>query len=272
MTIPITHITNAFPTGSSLPVVACGEDKKEYFVKLFGAGNGKMSSVAEYVATSVGVQIGLPMLAPQIVSIDKDVAIEIKNDELYQLVELSYGENVAHRFIAGARVCTGEIDMLSKKIQQCIFLFDTFFLNIDRTVRNMNIITSSEGVFVTDMGASLLPNSLITGIRFDQNAKVIEQLTRHPFYSNDVEVSLLTDRFSMITERDITAIVSAIPSIWLDNQNHRKTLSEGLINSFRDTESFSLLVSSMNAIPRLSEEEVHRRNAINRMLFDERRK
>lgn len=272
MTVRATHITKAFPTGSSLPVVAHCDDGKDYFTKLFGAGNGKMSSVAEYVATSIGVQIGLPMLAPLTVIIDKDVVIDVKNDELYQLVGLSYGENVAHRFIADAQVCNGNVDMLSQEMKQRIFLFDSFFLNIDRTARNTNIITSDDRVFVTDMGASLLPSSIITGTRFDQNAKVIEQLTRHPFYTNDVEISLLTNLFCEVRESDIISIVSAIPSVWLDDPNDHTVLSEGLIRSFRDHESFSGLMSRMEAVPRLSEEEVQRRNAINRMFFDERRK
>ncbi|HEY6170655.1 MAG TPA: HipA family kinase, partial [Candidatus Kapabacteria bacterium] len=162
------------------------------------------------------------------------------------------------------------IDMLPQEMKQCIFLFDSFFLNIDRTARNTNIITSDEGVFVTDMGASLLPSSIITGTRFGQNAKVIEQLTRHPFFADYVDISLLTDRLSMILEKDISTIVSAIPSIWLDKPDDRIRLSEGLINSFRDSESFSGLMSNIKTIPRLSEEEVRRRNAVNRVLFDER--
>jgi hypothetical protein len=136
--------------GASPNVIICG-----FSVPKTSAGNGCISIVNEWLAVSLGILIGLPVITPTIISITKELTDQSMDPELKELIHKSIGKNMCFPYYAQSSPYFNHNEGLYRKIENLIFLYDCFVLNIDRYPLNTNVIMNHGRLYSVDYGASL---------------------------------------------------------------------------------------------------------------------
>jgi hypothetical protein len=132
------------------------DDDGLYVLKFRGAGQGPKALIAEVIAGEIGRALGLPV--PELVLLDLDPVLgrAEADAEIKDLIERSAGLNLGMDFLPGALA----LDLLAaRKLDRdfCarVVWFDAFVTNVDRTVRNTNMLLWHGEPWLIDHGASL---------------------------------------------------------------------------------------------------------------------
>ena len=141
--------------GGSLPALVEGNDAHLYVAKLRGAGQGTRALIAELVAGLFGRALGLPV--PELVLVDLSAALgrAEPDAEVRDVLLASVGVNVglAHLPSALAFDPAARPDV-SGTLASLTVALDAFTMNVDRTVRNPNLLWSGGALWLIDHGAA----------------------------------------------------------------------------------------------------------------------
>ena len=142
--------------GGSLPAVMEADDGASYVVKFRGAGQGPRALVAEVVAGELARALGLTV--PELVVVEVDAAIG-RNEgdpEIQALVLGSVGSNAGLAYLAGAlNFDAAARPAIAGEEAARIVAFDAFAQNMDRTVKNPNLMWWRGDLWLIDHGAAL---------------------------------------------------------------------------------------------------------------------
>ncbi len=202
--------------GGSLPAIAEGDDEGLYVLKFFGAGQGPLALVAELVAGEIGRALGLPV--PELVLADVDAALgrNEPDEEVGDLLRASVGLNLGMDYLPGSVMFdraagdTAEADWASRALW-----FDAFMTNVDRTVKNPNLLLWHRKPYLIDHGAALY---------FHHNWRDVERAAESRFPT--VNQHLLLPWATRIREADAALrplldadlfgrILAEVPAAWL---------------------------------------------------------
>jgi hypothetical protein len=141
--------------GGSLPAVVEGDDDGLYVLKFRGAGQGPKALIAELVAGEIARALGL--LVPEIVfmQLEADLARTEADPEIQDLIRASVGLNLALDFLPSALAYDPLVSQPEPMLASRIVWFDAFVMNVDRTVRNTNMLLWHRRLWLIDHGASL---------------------------------------------------------------------------------------------------------------------
>ena len=142
--------------GSSVPALVEGDDLGLYVVKLRGAGQGTKALIAELVAGELGRAAGLRVPEIVLVDLDRELASSEPDPELSAPLEASSGLNLGLDFLPGSVTLDPIADPAPDAVTASrIVLFDAFAMNVDRTVRNPNLLVWHRQMWLIDHGAAL---------------------------------------------------------------------------------------------------------------------
>jgi hypothetical protein len=152
---PILRIRSAVARGSSSPVVA--ETRAGTFlVKLRGAAQGILPLISEIVVSELAVALGLSVPEWALLSLERGVPIEDWNDELGDLLARSLGVSLGVRFLeSAAELRPGDVDRIDIDVASTVVWLDGLCENIDRTLRNPNLLLWRGQPWLIDHGAAL---------------------------------------------------------------------------------------------------------------------
>ena len=141
--------------GGSLPALAEADDGFKYVVKFRGAGHGTKALVAEFIGGEIARLLGLKV--PEIVFLHLDEAFgQTEGDEEIQdLLQWSRGLNLGLHFLSGALAFDPAVCRVDEETASRIVWLDALLTNIDRTVRNTNLLIWHKELWLIDHGASL---------------------------------------------------------------------------------------------------------------------
>jgi hypothetical protein len=139
-----------------LPAIVEADDLGLYVLKFRGAGQGPLALVAELVAGEIGRALGLRV--PVLVLVDVDTALG-RNEpdaEIQHLLRSSAGINLALDYLPGSTMFNPAAgDRADATIASEAVWFDAFVTNVDRTVRNPNLLYWHKNLYFIDHGAAL---------------------------------------------------------------------------------------------------------------------
>lgn len=155
--IRATHVVSAIRGGSSLPVVVDTEGGSRFIVKLRGAGGGvrdlARDAIYAYAASAVGIAV--PRRA--LIDIPKNVSTDARHEEVLDVLHASTGQNLGFELLADARPYVfGKSPPPPADVASRVVALDLFFLNVDRTESNPNILVLPDRTHVFTDHASLL--------------------------------------------------------------------------------------------------------------------
>ncbi len=203
--------------GGSLPAIIEADDDGIYVLKFRGAGQGEKALIAELVSGEIARAIGLPI--PEIVFMDlnADLARTEEDPEISELIKSSAGLNLALDYLPGSVMFNPVADKPDEQLASLIVWFDAFVSNVDRTIKNTNMLMWHRNLWLIDHGASLYfhhswdkyleksrePFSLIKNHVLLKYAKRLMEA--------DAEIS------SKLTNEILRNIVDTIPDEWVND-------------------------------------------------------
>lgn len=216
-TVRVTRYVTPLREGGSLPAIVEADDDGTYVLKFRGAGQGPKALIAELIAGEIARALGLPVPELVFAELDPDLARTEPDPEIFSLIRSSAGLNLALDYLPGSimfdpTVVTPDADLASR-----VVWFDGYVSNVDRTVRNTNILTWHRRLWLIDHGATLYfhhaPGWPADPPRARDPFPLIRQhvLLRWASLLERVDAELT----AALTRETIASIVALVPDVWL---------------------------------------------------------
>ncbi|WP_289768545.1 HipA family kinase [Muribaculum intestinale] len=212
----LTRYITPLREGGSLPALAEADDGFEYVVKFRGAGHGKKALISELIGGEIARALGFRVPELVFLNLDENFGRTEGDEEVQDLLKASTGLNLGLHYLSGAFTVVPYVNEIDDDTASRIVWLDAFITNVDRTVRNTNMLRWNRELWLIDHGAALY---------FHHAWGDVAQAALTPFaYIRD---HALLPRASMIAEADkalrqritprtLQKIVGLIPDEWLD--------------------------------------------------------
>lgn len=201
--------------GGSLPAIIEADDDGLYVLKFKGAGQGVKALIAELIAGEIARAIGL--LVPEIVFVNLDAGLaRTEGDpEIQELIKNSDGLNLALDYLPGSVMFNPVVDRIDEKLASSIVWFDAYVSNVDRTIRNTNMLMWHKRLWLIDHGASLYFHHTWDNY-FEKSHDSFPLIKDHVliYYANKLKESDKELSYK-ITPEIIKGIINLIPEPWL---------------------------------------------------------
>jgi hypothetical protein len=225
-TVNVTRYITPLREGGSLPAIAEADDDFMYVIKFRGAGQGVKTLVAELIAGEIARALGLKI--PEIVFANLDEAFgrTEPDEEIQDLLKASTGLNLGLHYLSGAITFDPVTTTVDEELASKIVWFDAFVTNVDRTVRNTNMLLWNKELWLIDHGASLYFHHLWDDFQ-QQAQRPFQQIKDHVLLKQASQLLYVNEIFKQIlTAEKIKSIVSLIPDEWLNKENDLQTAEE----------------------------------------------
>jgi hypothetical protein len=202
--------------GGSLPAIVEADDLGLYVLKFRGAGQGPLALVAELVAGEIGRALGLRVPELVFVEVDAILGRNEPDQEIRDLLKASTGLNLALDYLPGSTMfdpATGDIP--SAQLASQAVWFDAFVTNVDRTIRNPNLLRWHKELYFIDHGAALYFHHHWQGVE-EMAASKFSAIRSHVLlpWASAIEEADAEAR-SQLNEAIFTRILEAVPNAWL---------------------------------------------------------
>ncbi|MCD7899114.1 MAG: aminotransferase class I and II [Bacteroides sp.] len=212
--------------GGSLPALAEADDGFKYVVKFRGAGHGTKALIAEFIGGEIARILGFRV--PEIVFLNLDEAFGRTegDEEIQDLLKWSEGLNLGLHFLSGALNFDPVVNQVDPETASGIVWMDALLTNIDRTIKNTNMLVWHKELWLIDQGASLYFH--YSWVNWQKHAlSPFTQIKDHvllPFasqlYEADKKLKVL------LTPDKIEEIVETVPDCWLEWEGSTETIQE----------------------------------------------
>lgn len=224
--VRVTRYITPLREGGSLPALAEADDGFNYVIKFRGAGHGTKALISELIGGEIARLLGLNI--PEIVFIYLDEAFgrTEADEEIQDLLKASRGLNLGLHFLSGALTYDPVVTKVDSYLASKIVWLDAFLTNIDRTIKNTNMLIWHKELWLIDMGASLyFHHSWINWERlsFTPFAEIKNHVLL-PFASHLEEIDQQCKE--LISLEKIYEIVNFIPDDWLDWRSSEESIQD----------------------------------------------
>lgn len=215
-TANVTRYIMPLREGGSLPALAEADDGFKYVVKFRGAGHGTKALIAELVGGEIARLLGFRV--PELVFLNLDEAFgrAQEDEEIQDLLHASRGLNIGLHFLSGALTFDPVVNSVDGALASRIVWLDAFLTNIDRTVKNTNLLLWHNELWLIDHGSSFYFH--YTWSNWAKHAVgAFPEIKDHCLLNRADSLREADAEFKRIlTEEKLSEIVSLIPSDWLD--------------------------------------------------------
>jgi len=222
MTPPVVRATRyvaPLREGGSLPALVEAEDDGLYVCKFRGAGQGPRALVAELVAGGVGRALGLPVPDLVVLDVAPELGAAEPDPEIQDLLRASVGLNAGMDFLPGALAfdpAGGE--PVDPSFAADVVWFDALTTNVDRTVRNPNLLVWHGRTWLIDHGAALYlhhsPGDLVARAR-----RPFPALRDHVLLPAAAPLAEADARLAPRLHRTaLEGVLAGVPDAWLEDR------------------------------------------------------
>lgn len=201
--------------GGSLPALAEADDGFKYVLKFRGAGHGTKALIAEFLGGEIARLLGLKV--PEIVFLQLDEAFGRTegDEEIQDLLQWSRGLNLGLHFLSGALTFDPVVDTVAPQLASKIVWLDALLTNIDRTVRNTNMLMWHKELWLIDHGSSLYFH--YTWVNWEkQSISAFPQVKDHVLLSwASMLEEVDTECREILSIDKLRELVELIPEDWL---------------------------------------------------------
>src|SRR6478609_132454 len=153
-TVTATRYVTPLREGGSLPAIVEADDAGMYVLKFRGAGQGVAVLVAEIIAGELARAAGLPVPEIVLIDLDGDLARTEPDPEIQDLIRGSAGLNLALDYLPGSTMFDPLVDHPDATLASSVVWLDALVSNVDRTVRNPNLLMWHRRLWLIDHGAA----------------------------------------------------------------------------------------------------------------------
>jgi hypothetical protein len=204
--------------GGSVPAVVEADDEGTYVVKFRGAAQGERASIAEIVAGEIGRILGLPVPGLVLIELDPVLARSEPHPEIQRQLRESAGVNVALDFLPGALNWDPALPAPDAELAARIVWFDAFIANVDRTVRNPNMLRWHKQAYLIDHGASLYWQHDWPG-HLERAQSPFAPVRQHVLLPIAGDVRAADVALAPLVTRDVlNGVLADVPDAWLTQE------------------------------------------------------
>jgi len=213
-TVNVTRYITPLREGGSLPALAEADDDFKYVVKFRGSGHGAKAVISELIGGLVAKLLNLRVPELVFVQLDEAFGQTEGDEEIQDLLQGSRGLNLGLHFLSGALTYDPITTKVDGRTASMIVWMDAFLTNVDRTVRNTNMLMWHKELWLIDHGATLYFHHSWTN--HEKQAltpfSLIKDHVLLPF-ADQLEV-VDSECKSILTDEVIRDIVNLIPDEW----------------------------------------------------------
>lgn len=225
-TVQVTRYVTPLREGGSLPAIAGADDGFLYVLKFRGAGQGTKALIADLLGAEMARLAGLKV--PELVYAELDEAFgrTEPDEEIQDLLKASVGLNLAVHYLSGAITFDSEVMKVPPLLASQIVWLDAFITNVDRTVRNTNMLIWNKELWLIDFGASLYFHH--AGMEWEEAAlKPFAAIKDHVLLTQATMLAAVDAQMKMLFTPDaINKIVSLLPDSWLINDSDNNSIED----------------------------------------------
>ena len=219
--------------GGSLPAIVEADDGFMYVLKFRGAGQGVKALIADLIGAEMARALGLKVPELVLASLDEAFGRTEPDEEIQDLLKKSNGINLGVHYLSGAISFDPAVDKVDALLASKIVWLDALLTNIDRTVKNTNMLTWHRELWLIDFGASLY---------FHHSWNNWQQSALQPFANIKTHVFLAQaskleeadkELKAMLTPELIKNILNLVPDSWLYENGTPAEMRE-VYNQFLD--------------------------------------
>jgi hypothetical protein len=202
--------------GGSLPAIVEADDEGMYVLKFRGAGQGPKALIAEVLGGELARATGLPV--PEIVLIDLDdsLARTEPDPEIQALIKASTGTNAALDYLPGSIMFDPVTVTPDGELASRIVWLDAFITNVDRTVRNTNMLMWHRRLRLIDHGAAFYFHHAWSDNYLERSRDRFPMIKDHVLlpFADALEAAdaYMSSKLTAAVVRDVVAL---IPDTWL---------------------------------------------------------
>ncbi|KGE13643.1 HipA family kinase [Sphingobacterium deserti] len=224
--VQITRYIQPFREGGSLPALVDADDGFSYVIKFRGAGQGRKALVAELIGGELARFLGLKMPEMVFAELDESFARTEPDEEIQDLLRFSVGKNLGVHFLNGAITFDANADKVDALEASKIVWLDALLMNVDRTVRNTNMLVWHNELWLIDHGASLYFHHAWDNWE-EQLAKPFVQIKDHVLLQYASKVPEVNAEYrAVFNEENIRNVLDLIPDEWLADDSQELTAQE----------------------------------------------
>lgn len=217
--VRITRYIQPFREGGSLPALVDADDGFSYVIKFRGAGQGRKALVAELIGGELSRFLGLRMPEMVFADLDESFARMEPDEEIQDLLRFSVGKNLGVHFLNGAITFDPNADEIDEAEASKIVWLDALLMNVDRTVRNTNMLIWHQELWLIDHGASLYFHHAWDNWE-EQLAKPFIQIKDHVLLRWASQVAAVDAQYrTLFTEENLWNILQVVPDEWLVDEH-----------------------------------------------------
>lgn len=250
--VQVTRYVTPLREGGSLPAIAEADDDFLYVLKFRGAGQGVKALVAELIGGEVARALKLKVPELVFAHLDEAFGRTEGDEEIQDLLKASRGLNLGLHYLGGAITFDPAVTEVEPLLASMIVWMDAFLTNMDRTVRNTNMLLWHQELWLIDHGACLY-------FHHNWESWPVQMKSRFPLIKDHVllkAASLLKEADEhcrgLLTERQLREIINLVPMEWLlyeevqgDPEAAREVYFQFL--SWRLKNSFTFLKAALDA-------------------------
>ncbi len=214
--VNVTRYVTPLREGGSLPALIEADDQFLYVLKFRGAGQGSKALIAELIGGEIARALSLRV--PEIVFANLDSAFgRIEGDEEIQdLLKASTGLNLGLHYLSGSITFDPLAVSIDSLLASQIVWLDALLLNVDRTVRNTNMLWWNKELWLIDHGASLYFHH--NWQDWENPKRPFSKIKDHVLLPLAVRLDEVNEMYRQVLSADkIRQIVSLIPAEWLND-------------------------------------------------------
>ena len=225
-TVNMTRYVTPLREGGSLPAIVEADDGFLYVLKFRGAGQGVKALIAELIGGEIARALGL--LVPEIVFANVDSAFgrTEPDEEIQDLLKASVGLNLALHYLSGSITYDPTVNTIDPLLASKIVWLDCLLINMDRTVRNTNMLYWHKELWLIDHGASLYFHHNWFNWK-EQALKPFVLVKDHVLLPQATDLERVDEEFRLLlTNERIRSIVDLIPDEWLVADTEFETIQQ----------------------------------------------
>jgi hypothetical protein len=220
-TVEVVQYLQPLREGGSLPAIVKGSDDFLYVLKFRGAGQGKKALIAEFIGGELARAMGLKVPELVLMELDDSFSKTEPDEEIQDLLKFSVGLNLGLHFLSGAITYDPLVSQINVLEASKVVLLDAVIMNIDRTVKNTNLLIWNRELWLIDHGASLYFHHNWKGWEKYLNSS-FSKISEHVLLPNASKLDEAAVKIkTSISAKKIDAIVSEIPEDWLTEESNQ---------------------------------------------------
>ena len=214
--VNVTRYITPMREGGSLPALAEADDGFKYVVKFKGGGHGSKAVISELIGGMVAKLLGLKVPELVFVNLDEAFGQTEGDEEIQDLLQASRGLNLGLHFLSGALMFDPVVFEVDPDLASRIVWLDAYLTNVDRTVKNTNMLTWNRELWLIDHGSVLYFHH--SWVNWEKQAVSPFPLIKdHVLLRYADRLREVDSQFrALLTDECIESIVRLIPDEWIE--------------------------------------------------------